>query len=117
MAPLYALADALLVYLKSDPLTKVSIPSKTFAYMAAAKPVIMAVKGDAAEFVEQEQFGIAVPPSDPRALADAVRRMVAQPDSVREEMSAAAIRAYDAKYCSRVQIERWADLLESGRKR
>ena len=40
-------ADVLLVHLVEDELFEITIPSKTQAYMAAGKPILMAVKGDA----------------------------------------------------------------------
>lgn len=65
-------ADCLLVHLKCDPLFSVTIPSKTQAYLAAGKPVIMAAEGDAAELVKKSAGGMVVPPEQPTALADAV---------------------------------------------
>lgn len=44
-------ADVLLVHLKDDPLFAM-VPSKTQAYMAAGRPIIMGVRGDAAALVE-----------------------------------------------------------------
>jgi colanic acid biosynthesis glycosyl transferase WcaI len=54
-------ADALLVHLKNDPLFSITIPSKTQAYMAAGKPILMAVDGDAAELVVRSQCGVTAP--------------------------------------------------------
>jgi glycosyltransferase involved in cell wall biosynthesis len=65
-------ADCLLVHLRRDPLFEITIPSKTQAYMAAGKPVIMGVEGDAAELIRQSGGGMVVPPEQPQALADAV---------------------------------------------
>ena len=112
MAALYALADVLLVHVKPDPLTEISIPSKTFAYLAAGKPVLMAVRGDAARMVEQDGFGVAVEPSNPEALADAVRRMVEMDPAARALMGGAAMEAHRAKYCAEVQITRMEALLD-----
>lgn len=68
-------ADCLLVHLKSDPLFEITIPSKTQAYLAAGKPIIMAVNGDAADMVHESGAGICVQPEDPNALADAILKM------------------------------------------
>ena len=46
-----SLADAALVHLKDDPLFRITIPSKTQAYLALGRPVLMAVAGDAAALV------------------------------------------------------------------
>lgn len=75
MPGLYALADVLLVHLKDDPLFSITIPHKTLTYMASGKPILAAVSGDTANAVTQAGAGIACPPSDPEALAEAVRKL------------------------------------------
>jgi colanic acid biosynthesis glycosyl transferase WcaI len=80
MGPILALADVLLVHLRDLPLFKITIPSKTQAYMAAGKPILMAVRGDAADLVRESNAGLCCPPEDPRGLVDSIaafRRMPA----------------------------------------
>lgn len=72
-------ADCMLVHLRNDPLFDITIPSKTQAYMAAGKPIIMAVSGDAAELVKLAECGMVVAPENPRALAEAVMEMASLP--------------------------------------
>jgi colanic acid biosynthesis glycosyl transferase WcaI len=72
VAPLLAAADVLLVHLRNDPLFAITIPSKTQAYMAAGRPILMAVRGDAAQLVHDAGCGVCTPPEDPQALAAAV---------------------------------------------
>jgi glycosyltransferase involved in cell wall biosynthesis len=111
MSELYAIADVLLVHLRPDALTDVSIPSKTFAYMASGKPVVMAVRGEAAKFVERNGFGVAVEPSDPIKLAEAVRWMKSLPTEELQKIGNAGLEAYRTKYCSDLQVERFEHLL------
>jgi glycosyltransferase involved in cell wall biosynthesis len=72
VGPLLAAADVLLVHLKDDPLFAITIPSKTQAYLAVGRPVLMAVRGDAANLVREAGAGVCVNPADPDALAAAV---------------------------------------------
>ncbi len=51
IGPILRLADILLVHLKNEPLFNITIPSKTQAYMASGKPVLIGVSGDAAELI------------------------------------------------------------------
>lgn len=65
-------ADVLLVHLRDDPLFKITLPSKTQAYMAAGRPILMAVRGDAANLVEVAKAGLACIPEDPQSIAATV---------------------------------------------
>jgi lipopolysaccharide/colanic/teichoic acid biosynthesis glycosyltransferase/glycosyltransferase involved in cell wall biosynthesis len=84
MGGILAGADALLVHLKDDPLFRITIPSKTQAYLAAGKPILMGVGGDAADLVNQSQSGVLCQPGDPQSIADAVKKMV---DASPEELA------------------------------
>jgi len=64
-------ADALLVHLKKDPLFKITIPSKTQAYMMIGKPILMALEGDAADLVRECGCGEIAIPEDPESIAAA----------------------------------------------
>jgi glycosyltransferase involved in cell wall biosynthesis len=75
---LLAAADICLVTLRDVPLFATFIPSKIFEYLAAGRPVIGAVAGEAAQLL-REAGAIVVPPEDSAALADAVRSLAADP--------------------------------------
>lgn len=79
VGPLLAVADVLLVHLRDDPLFTITIPSKTQAYFAAGRPVLMAVRGDAAGLVRRAGAGVCVDPEEPEALAAAVCELAGLP--------------------------------------
>lgn len=82
--PLLSAADLLLVHLRDDPLFSITIPSKTQAYMAAGRPILMAVRGDAADLVLTAGGGIACPPESPTELSAAIEQLSqASPASLR----------------------------------
>lgn len=70
-----AAADALLVHLKNDELFKITIPSKTQAYMQAGKPVLMAVGGDADNMINEAGAGVCCAAEDPEAIAAAAIKL------------------------------------------
>ena len=94
MPYLFALADALLVHLRDDSVFGLTIPSKTVAYMACARPIIMAMNGDAAELVRSAQAGVTCPPEDHKALAEAVRELRAMTPETRAAMGEAGRQAF-----------------------
>lgn len=98
MPRMYALADVLLVHLRDDPLFRMTIPHKIFAYMACGKPVLAAVAGDAAEIVSKAGAGLICPPQDPHALALTVQRICDMTEMEREKMGEAGLVAARTKY-------------------
>lgn len=104
-----ALADVLLVHLKDDPLFRITIPSKVQAYMAAGKPILMAVRGDAAELVERAGAGLCCEPEDPAALADAVARMCGMPPAQLAAVGAAGKSFYDRELSLRAGVDRFEE--------
>jgi len=69
IGPILRLADVLLVHLKDNPLFRITIPSKTQAYLAMGRPVLIGVKGDAAHLVEKAQAGLTCEPENPESIA------------------------------------------------
>ena len=98
MPRLYALADVLLIHLRDDPLFRITIPSKTFAYLASGKPILAAIAGDTAEVVLDANAGLACPPEDAAALAAVVRRFYQMTPLERQHMSESGRAAVCAKY-------------------
>jgi glycosyltransferase involved in cell wall biosynthesis len=83
MGAILAGADVLLVHLKDDPLFRITIPSKTQAYLSVGKPILMGVLGDAADLVKRSHSGILCEPGNPESIANAVRQFAeSSPDQL-----------------------------------
>ncbi len=94
IGPILVSADVLLVHLRDEPLFEITLPSKTQAYLAAGRPILMAVRGDAAALVEASGGGLSCTPEHPEALADAVMRFAAMGPVAREEMGKRGAQFY-----------------------
>ena len=79
-----AAADACIAILKPIEMYKTTYPNKVFDYMAAGRPVVLAIDGVIRQVIEQARGGIPVQPGDPVALADAVRTLADNPSMGRE---------------------------------
>ncbi|MHC4131439.1 MAG: glycosyltransferase family 4 protein [Planctomycetota bacterium] len=80
------LADVLLVHLRNDPVFDMWLPSKTQAYMATGRPILMGIRGDARELVEKAKAGLPFEPENPRSLADAVKKFRSMPREQLDQM-------------------------------
>ncbi len=85
MPRICALADVHLVHLRDLPFFRATIPSKTQVALACARPVLMAVNGDAADIIRKAEAGMTCPPEDEARLADA---MVALAETASDELEA-----------------------------
>ena len=110
MGAVLSLADVLLVHLKDHPLFSITIPSKTQAYMASGKPVLMAVRGDAAQLVIQSGGGLVCEPEDPRSIAETVARFAAMSPQQRRRMGEAGKRYYDAQLSVKAGVNKFEAL-------
>lgn len=82
MGAALAAADVCVAILKPIEAYKTTYPNKVFDYMAAGRPVLLAIDGVIRGLVEGAGAGVFVPPGDPQAMADAIISLRAGPDKV-----------------------------------
>lgn len=109
---LYAETDVAVVMLRDLPIFEGALPTKMLEAMAAARPVVLAARGEAARLIEAESCGVVVPPENPRALAEALTALAADP-ARRAAMGAAGRRAAERDFGREAWLGRWQDLLAS----
>jgi len=95
-------ADACLAILRAVPAYKTTYPNKVFDYMAAGRPVVLAIDGAIRQVVEEAGAGVFVPPGDAAALARAVLELAQ--DRARGRRMGTAGRAYVAEHFSRDRL-------------
>ena len=93
----WRLSDAALVLLRDRPVFRHVLPSKMFEAMATARPIILGVLGESAGVLETAGAGIAIPPENAMALADAVASLAASPQRA-AELGARGRRHVEAHY-------------------
>lgn len=97
-----AAADACIAVLKPIPLYGTVYPNKVFDYMAAGRPIVLAIDGVIRQVVEAAAAGIFTQPGDPIAMADSIRRLAADPEKAR--MMGLAGRAYIEEHYDRKHL-------------
>lgn len=105
--------DACYIGLKRSPLFRFGVsPNKLLDYMMAGRPVIHAIDAGN-DLVAGSGCGVSVPPEDPGAIADAVRRLMRATPAERLRMGRAG-RAYVLKHHDyRVLAERFLEAIEA----
>lgn len=106
----YAACDLGLVSLRRAAIFEDVLPSKIFEYLAMERPIVLSVGGDAKALVEAARAGVYVPPEDPEALAQAVRRLAATPE--RRALMGRHGREYVLTHYDRTHLaERYLEIL------
>jgi glycosyltransferase involved in cell wall biosynthesis len=75
-----------------------TIPAKLQSYLAAARPIIAALDGEGARIVVEARAGLACPPEDPDALAEAVLAMQRLAPDARAAMALRARTYFEAHF-------------------
>ena len=83
MDEVLAAADVCIAILKPLDLYKTTYPNKVFDYLAAARPVILAIDGVIRQVVEEGKAGIFVPPGDAEAMAETIKFLAADRSATR----------------------------------
>lgn len=96
MLSFYAKADALMITMRDEPALAYTLPRKMQSYMAAGRPIIGAIGGEARRVIEDAGCGFCVPPEDHEQLAAACRRFATAAN--RERMAQNALEYYRAHY-------------------
>ena len=109
MPTYYAMADAMLVTMKRDPVISFTLPGKVQTYLAAGKPVIGAIDGEAARVIQTAGCGICGKAEDAEELADHVRQLIRMD---RKQLGRNARKYYEKHF----EKQRFLDKLEAALK-
>lgn len=108
-----AWAELLYLPLRKDPVFEVTIPSKTFTYLACGRPILASANGDVADLVSELDVGIVVPPEDPEALTSAIQEFMLKDKNSRELIGANARLAYEKYFDPKILIQNYDELFKS----
>ena len=117
MPEILAESDVCLAVLRDIPMFRTTYPNKVFDYMAAARPVVLAIDGVIRQVIEAADGGIPVPPGNPIAMANAVRTLYL--NRPRSEQMGQQARDYVIKHFDRnQQAQQFGELIHQvGKKR
>lgn len=111
MGAVFTAAQALLVTLRRDPVLTLTVPSKLQAYLAAGRPVIACLDGEAARIVQEAEAGLTCSAEDFEGLASAVKKLYLMPPEDRERLGENAAAYFSAHFDMTVQATRLLEIL------
>ena len=87
------------------------IPNKAFQALASGAPLVTADTPAARELLVDGESALLVPPGDPEALAEAIRRLAASTE-LAQRIAAGGRTAYERQASEAVLGERWREIIE-----
>ncbi|EPN9968647.1 TPA: glycosyltransferase family 4 protein [Vibrio vulnificus] len=105
-------SDILLVHLNDEELFRITIPSRTQANLAIGKPIIMGVKGDAADLIKMSESGVTCEPNNSDSLAEAIQSIVSKTSAELELMGNNAKSFYYQKLSLEKGVKRFISVFE-----
>jgi glycosyltransferase involved in cell wall biosynthesis len=105
------LAYATIIPLKRREVFKTALPSKMFDSMAAGRPIVGSLWGEAADLIVKAGCGLVVEPEDAEGLQDAVARLAADP-ALATRLGEQGRRYVTQHFDRSVQAARLLDLLK-----
>ncbi len=100
MPTIFDAASALLVTLSADPSFALTVPSKVQAYLAAGRPIVASLDGEAARIVDESGAGFCSIAGNAEALAEAILRMTNTSRQERETMGQRGRSFFDRNFAS-----------------
>ncbi|HWT29701.1 MAG TPA: glycosyltransferase family 4 protein, partial [Propylenella sp.] len=101
----FAAADVLALHLIKDPLFAITVPHKTQSYMAAGRPILVAVEGEAASLVTEAGAGVSAESGNVVAIAAAMVRLARTSPEELQAMGEAGRREFGERFTLAAAIE------------
>lgn len=86
MPGFFACADAMLVSLKASQIAALTVPGRIQSFLAAGKPIIATIQGEAADLIARSSSGLVSEPDDTQALLTNLRQFAAMSAQARQRM-------------------------------
>lgn len=109
MPQYYALADAMIVTLTSNPLVALTLPAKVQSYMAAGKPILASADGEIANVIKESKVGFCAPADDVQGFVNNVERFISC--GQRNRMGINAKKYYDSYFSRETVMNKLENLL------
>lgn len=113
MPQFFSRAAGLLVTLKREDIFAYTIPSKIQAYLAAGRPIIVALDGEGARVVDEAGAGMSCPAEDALGLAHCIEQLYYMPADERDKLGQVGRAYYLEHFEMNQQCRRLVEILES----
>jgi len=112
MSEIYELSDALLMSLTANEIFSYTIPGKLQAYMAAGRPIIASINGEASDIIKTSGAGVVAQAEDSELLTRVIREFLTLPQSARDAMGVSAKKYFYQNFNISIMVKKLVAILE-----
>lgn len=105
------IADALIACLTKSPLLDCTIPAKVMSYIAAGKPIVLAMDGEANRTVNEYGCGFATESGNATLLAESIEKLARMPQKEREAIASRVHALHFEKFERDSNLTRFIDFV------
>ncbi|MCF0142799.1 MAG: hypothetical protein HUJ75_05425, partial [Parasporobacterium sp.] len=105
------MADALLACLKSTGVEDYSVPAKVMSYLAAGRPILLSMSGEAGLIIRKAKCGYVSGAEDPQGLFDNIMKLYHSSPEKRSEMGRNAFEYQQTYFERNKNIDRMLDVI------
>ncbi len=98
MPSYFAVADAMLVSLQDTAIFRMTVPFKLQSYLAAGRPIVGSIGGEAKRIIDQSKAGFCAEPNDPQALAAEIVKFCALTKEARDALGGNGAEYYERNF-------------------
>ena len=109
----FSKADVMLLSLKDDYIFSLTAPAKLQAYMAAKKPVVAMINGEARNLIAESGCGLSVPACDSKGLADNILELQAMHPDKLKNMGLSGFNYYKKYFTKDICITNLENILKN----
>ncbi|WP_129738521.1 glycosyltransferase family 4 protein [Massilimicrobiota timonensis] len=108
----YSLADAMLITLVADPTLSLTLPGKVQSYMAAGKPIIGAINGEANTVIDEAMCGFVGKAESAKELAGNIKKFMLLDDYEKNLLGKNAKKYYKENFSKDIFIKRIEEIFK-----
>lgn len=112
MPHFFSKADVMLLSLKDNYIFSLTAPAKLQTYMAAKKPVMAMINGEARNLITESGCGLSVPACDSKGLANSILKLQAMDSEVLKNMGLSGFNYYKQYFTKDICITNLENIIK-----
>jgi glycosyltransferase involved in cell wall biosynthesis len=113
MPEIFTRSKALIVSLKAEEIFSYTIPSKVQSYLAAGKPILASINGEAVRVINEAEAGLVSPAEDADGFSENVRKLYDMSSTEQQEMGKNGLNYFKQHFEMEKQAQKLIEIFQN----